>query len=477
MTRTRNTRIPARQRALLAVGLLLATTLLIGATVRARGGAGTGVDPTITIGSAGQPVAFRATLDRTAVIQGQDGTIRLELVLRARDRESQGVQLPTDLVVILDRSGSMNGDKIEHARSAVQQLIEGLSEEDRFSLVAFSTNASELIPLGHASHEARSAWAGVVNAIHAGGGTFMEKGLRMALDTVERSRASNRAARVILISDGLAAEPHPVLHEQARRAARGEYALSAVGVGADFDETLMASLADAGTGNYYYLSNASALADVFANEFATGRETVATGLAVAIEAADGVSVVEAAGYPLERGPEGVVIRPGSLFAGQERRIWVTLRVPTDGTGDVALGTLRLSYRAGDERYEVAASELPKVARVEGERDFFAQLDADRWAQGVVVEEYNELKQKVAGYVRSGQRADAVDAIRVFRLRNLRVNRTVAAPAVAGRLVDADVLEESVNEAFSGDDQAKKQNLLGKALHSLALDERRIGARR
>jgi Ca-activated chloride channel family protein len=385
--------------------------------------------------------------------------------------------VPTDLVVVLDRSGSMNGEKIEHARSAVHQLIEGLSEEDRFSLVAFSTNASELIPLGHASREARSAWAGVVNAIHAGGGTFMAKGLRMALDTVERSRAPDRAARVILISDGLAAEPHPVLHEQARRAARGEYALSAVGVGADFDETLMASLADAGTGNYYYLSSASALADVFANEFATGRETVATGLVVAIEAADGVSVVEASGYPLERGPDGVVIRPGSLFAGQERRIWVTLRVPTDGTGDVELGALRLSYRAGGERYELALADLPRVTRVEGEQDFFAQLDAHRWAQGVVVEEYNDLKQKVAGYVRSGQRSDAVEAIREFRSRNARVNRFVAAPAVAGQLLAADVLEESVNEAFVGDDQATLQKLLGKALHAEALDKRRAGARR
>jgi hypothetical protein len=63
------------------------------------------------------------------------------------------------------------------------------------------------------------------------------------------------------------------------------------------------------------------------------------------------------------------------------------------------------------------------------------------------------------------------------LRNLRVNRTVAAPAVAGRLVDAEALEEIVLETFVGDDQAKKQNLLGKALHSEALDQRRVGARR
>ena len=60
----------------------------------------------------------------------------------------------------------------------------------------------------------------------------------------------------------------------------GEYVLSAVGVGQDFDETLMSALADAGTGNFYYLPDARELAGIFAGEFASARETVARGLRV-----------------------------------------------------------------------------------------------------------------------------------------------------------------------------------------------------
>src|SRR6476661_8401077 len=103
--------------------------------------------------------------------------------------------------------------------------------------------------------------------------------------------------------------------------------LSAIGVGADFNEQLMTALADAGTGNYYYVQNAHDLGSIFAREFDAARTTVATGLAVRIDPADGVQVLDAAGYPLEHDGGSVVIRPGSLFAGQERRIWVTVAMP------------------------------------------------------------------------------------------------------------------------------------------------------
>ena len=66
--------------------------------------------------------------------------------------------------------------------------------------------------------------------------------------------------------------------------------LTTVGVGADFNEYLMTALADAGTGNYYYLKAGDDLASVFAREFDAARATVASGLAVRIEPADGVRV-------------------------------------------------------------------------------------------------------------------------------------------------------------------------------------------
>ena len=83
---------------------------------------------------------------------------------------------------------------------------------------------------------------------------------------------------------------------------------------------------------------------VFNDEFAAARETVASGLAVSIRPGSGIEVVDAAGYPLERKGSEVSFRPGDLFAGQERRIWLTLRAPTSAEGEFPLGRFAVSYR-------------------------------------------------------------------------------------------------------------------------------------
>ena len=59
---------------------------------------------------------------------------------------------------------------------------------------------------------------------------------------------------------------------------------------------------------------------------------MATGVAITLHPASGVTVVDAAGYPLEHVSDTVIFRPGAMFAGQQRRIWVTWRLPTSGCG-------------------------------------------------------------------------------------------------------------------------------------------------
>jgi Ca-activated chloride channel family protein len=305
----------------------------------------------------------------------------------------------------------------------------------------------------------------------------MSTGLQMGLGVIEAARAAARTPRTILISDGLAAESHEVLRADAARAARGEITLSAVGVGSDFDEDLMSMLADVGTGNYFYLEDARQLAGVFAAEFATARETVASGLAVTLAPASGIEVVDAAGYPLTRNGAEATFHPGALFAQQKRRIWVSFRVPTDRPVEHALGEVRVAYREAGERREIRLDDFPKVACVVDESDFYAGIDDDAWARSVAVEGYNQLRQSVASHVRAGRADEAKRELADFRSRYSTLNAVVAAPAVEETLGAADALEAEVDSAFTGRDQAKKQNLLGKSLHSKGVAERRAGSRK
>lgn len=422
------------------------------------------------------PVHFSGALEGTAVLPGRDRDVRMELVIGADAARGIAPRVPTDLVVVLDHSGSMSGDKIEHARAAVRTLIAGLGDGDRFALVTYSDHARARIPLGALQH--RPSWYETVDSIRPEGGTNMSSGLDVALSMIDATRASGRAPRLVLISDGLANQgdaSREGLVGRASRAARGEYALSTVGVGADFDEGLMAALADAGTGNFHFLASASGLDRILSAEFATARENVASGLRVAIEPASGIGVVDAAGYPLTRDGNAVRFQPGDLFAGQERRIWVTLRVPASASGDVPLGRFALEYGAGGERHRLAFTETPRVAAVADENAYFAGLDTASWERSVVVDQYNALRRSVAEAVKDGRERDAVAEIQKYRAEVASKNDKVQSQEVARQLADAEKLEERVQQAASG--AAPMAPLEAKRLRALGYAEGRPGSRK
>jgi len=483
MTKRINPTTSNRRGGLLLAALFAATLALAAARHAQTAGISDPTQPRTTVSAAkieagSGAVHISGTLDRTAVMQGQDGLVRMELMIEGRESSDVALpRIPTDLVVVLDRSGSMTGRKIADARAAIHHLIARLGPEDRFALVPFSNRAATAIPLSHATPTATDGWNRIVDSIEAGGGTNMATGLRLGLRTIETARELSRAPRVILISDGLAAETHAELRNEAARAARGEFTLSTIGVGADFDETLMSMLADAGTGNYFYLEDTRHLSDVFAAEFETARETVASGLSVTLAPADGVEVVEAAGYPLTHRGREATFHPGALFANQKRSIWVTFRFPTDRPVERELGEVRVTYREGTEHAQLRLDDFPRVACVADENDFYASLDTDAWARSVAVEGYGRLRQNVAQHVKSGRPEEAKREIADFQSRYRALNAVMAAPEVAASIGAADELIAELDDAFTGPDQAKKQNSLSKTLHSEGALGRRAGSRK
>jgi hypothetical protein len=202
---------------------------------------------------------------------------------------------------------------------------------------------------------------------------------------------------------------------------------------------------------------------------------------VQIEPADGVRVVDAAGYPLEQAPAAapgsVLVRPGSLFAGQERRIWVTLAVPSQAVGDVELGRFALSYGHGAQRTTLAFAEMPRVACVQGEDDFYAGVDALSWTRSVLVDSYNAMQQQVAREVKAGRHDEALKAIQQFRDETQAMNQRIQSKPVEEQLHATDKLETEVAAAFGGANQPAKQNEFSKSRGAQARDLRRAGSKR
>ena len=220
-----------------------------------------------------------------------------------------------DLVVVLDRSGSMNGRKITDARRAVQQLMENLSPRDRLALVAYDNAAEPLSGLLPMTESNRRELAAVISGIQPGGGTNLGGGLEAGLEILSTTAAGDHHRKLILISDGLANQGVTDPQALGRMAASGlakDWVVSTVGVGNDFNEHLMTTLADHGAGNYYYLENPAAFASVFEREYRHAAAAAASGVAISVPVQDGIRLIDAGGYPIEARDARASIQSGQF---------------------------------------------------------------------------------------------------------------------------------------------------------------------
>lgn len=427
----------------------------------------------VATGRAG-PVTISARQDRRAVASGDD-LVHVELTISGDARE--GHRAPTDLVVVLDRSGSMGGKPLDDARAATSAIISALHDEDRFALVAYDDRADVRIPLGLAGAEQRGSWLRLVRGVTDGGATNMSGGLDLGLAMLQRADRE-RGQRVILISDGLPNAGDSSLEgleRRARGAAERDVSLSAVGVGLQFDETLMRGIADAGSGNYHYVEDTANLAEIFTGELNQASATVASGLVVTIPSVSGATLLSASGYPLEHHPGGDTFTVGAMGSGQVRTLWLTWRVDTTEPGrDVSLGALSLALDADGQHVATLVPGERQVTVLEDPQAALASVDADAWSQAVLTEDYNALRQQVADSVKAGDQASAMSAIEGYNARTSAMNRVVGSEEISRNLVDLGLLRRQVTDSFSGEGQEAKQNVMSKSVGASAYTGRRQG---
>jgi Ca-activated chloride channel family protein len=401
-------------------------------------------------------------LIQNKVLQGSDGNVGLNLTLQAAELPSTdgGEARNVDMVIVLDRSGSMKGRKIEDARRAVLELLSSLSAEDRFALITYSDGVHIVSGLSSITDANRIRIASAVNTIRAGGGTNLGAGLQAGIDILISATRHTNAAKVILISDGLANKgltDIKALSDIAAVAVEKEFAVSTVGVGVDFNEHLMTAIADRGTGSYYYLENPAAFAEVFQKEFYNTQTAAVTGVKIQIPMNSGITLADAAGYPIINQNGHMVFYPGNLRSGQTRNLFLTLKVPTNSQKTFELNKIKLSYQYGNRAYETALAESFRIACVNDQNKVYSSIDKTSWSQKVINEDFNRLKQEVAADIGSGEKQRALKKIDKYYEEREAVNAAVGSPHVAENLdKDLKELRTFVKDTFEGAPAAVQQ---------------------
>jgi len=322
------------------------------------------------------------------VVPSSGGPVFLELLVRADHHKRLG-RRPVNLSVVVDRSGSMGSqNKIENARSAVRALIDQLRRDDIFSLVIYDDEVDVLSRAARVGD--KDVLRRLVDEITPRGWTNLGGGLIEGIHQTERYAREDYINRVIILSDGLAnrgiTDPGK-LGRITERAAHQGISLSAMGVGWDFNENLMVSLAEHGGGNYYFIESPRDLASVFRKEFTRMGDVVASGTVIELRLDIDVRVRDVIGYGFDQARDRCTIDVGDLMDGEERSIIVALDIPA-GKGErrLASGTVRSRNTENTPSFTTSVTYADDPSAVERQRDLNIQARADVALSTKLVEE-------------------------------------------------------------------------------------------
>lgn len=273
-------------------------------------------------------------------ISVKDGIVYMLITLKGDKIEitkDQQERLPLNLSIVLDRSGSMGGDKIENVKEALHEITSLLSHNDRISLVTYDDYVETVYSSNHFD---KHKFLNVVDEVYSRGSTNLEGGLRKGLKNVKMHDSSDYINRVILLSDGLAnvgVSDAGQLANIVEELAGGNITVSTIGVGSDYDEHLMTSVARAGNGNYYFMEDSRDAERIFTEEFESVLNTVARDITIEFNIDNDFEVVRGIGYELE---DSSYYKPYDIYS--EREVSYLFEIKAKDLDDLTLSDLDLA---------------------------------------------------------------------------------------------------------------------------------------
>jgi len=270
-----------------------------------------------------------------------------EAVAAAVDSAAAGAEperQPTDLVCVLDVSGSMQGDKLSQVQKALRFIVGEAEPKDRLSIVTFNHQAARPLGLKRMTAQGKDAANVATLRLTAGGGTSIAAGLDMALAVMEQRRERNKVSAILLLTDGQDNVTRSRLPQLLARVSKANCSLYAFGFGADHDAGLLSEIAEQARTPFTFVENAENCRDAFAGAVGGLSSIVAQGVELTLNCAATLKMVHTP-FDVKRDGNGsrAVITIPDFFAGERRDILVELAVPAGEAGKAALLDASLRY--------------------------------------------------------------------------------------------------------------------------------------
>lgn len=295
-----------------------------------------------------EPVKCRVELERSVLPIRDSQNVIVKVTLDAEkpyERNNTTDRPKVNLSIVLDRSGSMSGQKIEKAKEAAIEALRRLGPGDMCSVVMYDHNVQTIVPAQSARNiewiESR------IRTIGPGGNTALFGGVSQGASEIRKNLGGGYVHRIILLSDGIANVGPSSPEELGRLGAallKEDIAVTTIGVGTDYNEDLMARLSQSSDGNTYFVESSRDLPRIFTAELGDVLDVVAKRVKITIECPEGIKPIRIIGRDGRIRGQTIELSLNQLYGGQEKYALVEVIVPKGNDGqDMDIAMAEVSY--------------------------------------------------------------------------------------------------------------------------------------
>lgn len=231
-------------------------------------------------------IQLRWTLSRSVIAESSEPQLLYVLVeAMAQGAAVDMPKLPLNLCLVIDRSSSMRGERLTQVKEAAQRIVDQMGPDDSFSLVTFNDRADVVVSAQKVRNKADLKR--MIGSIEAAGGTEMATGMALALQEVQRAMLTRGVSRILLLTDGRTYGDEGRCVEIARRAQSRSIGLTALGIGSEWNEDLLETMAARENSRTHYITSAQEITQVFADELKRMHSIFAQDVQLQIEVRPG----------------------------------------------------------------------------------------------------------------------------------------------------------------------------------------------
>ena len=359
----------------------------------------------------------KAVLDVDMIAMEATDQVTLMLDLTAPENAKQTSRPGQTVQVVLDRSGSMQGQPLDAAKGSLLKLVDRLAPQDCFGLVGFDDSALVVAPTRKMSDHDMPSLRKAIRKIASGGSTDISAGYLLGLREANRIQASG-GSTILLISDGHAnsGEQDPKFFtEVASKSLTEKVTTATIGLGDGYDEILLEALAQGGGGAHRFASTIDEAVGAIAAEVSDLLDKSAVNAVLRVKPVQGltqppqIQVIQR--LPFWKDGEDYVIQLGDLYAGENRRFIIGLEVPgIAGLGLAKVADIVVEYLNLAEMTEISVTMPVQVNVVPVDIAAGRIPDPIVRAERLIVEAQSE-KVIATDEIRSGKSAIASKRLR------------------------------------------------------------------